>query len=334
MALLLMSGAGCQTPVEPGDDGGAQQPADASVGDAGSDAGAVDAGSDAGAVDAGAVDAGAVDAGAVDAGRDAGAVDAGTDGGLGAADAGAATPPSLAQVGPRSALTSRSGGSLPPGNYTGQRFTTAVQLASSGTYTFSDCDFAAGIETVFGGSTVTRSVTLDHCLSTAIYFEDGGQKNWTIRWSHLVGGNQALRPKGLTYGDVTYPTPLVVEDSILEITNLGTPAAHVEAMQSLGGRQMRFSRVRFITLGPYQNGITGQTASVNYWGADGLFEDCEFLDANAYYYTLYTQGPNNVFRRCRFGKGLASYVYKDASSIPATFVGCTDLSTGGAVTAP
>ena len=56
-----------------------------------------------------------------------------------------AGPPSESQVGPRVALTSRTGGSLPAGTYEGYRFTTSVSLQNNtGAYVFRDCSFDAG----------------------------------------------------------------------------------------------------------------------------------------------------------------------------------------------
>ncbi len=241
----------------------------------------------------------------------------------------ASSPPAITQVGPRVRLTPRAGGVLAPGNYSGVRFTETADLQNSGNYLFTDCVVQFG--TVSGAP--SRTVLLDHCKTDAIWFAEGGQKGWTIRFTHVLGGPMGLRPStGRNGWDSTTPTPFVVEDTIVEISSRGSPAQHVEAMQALGGNGMRFSRVRFIVPGPKQDGITGQTASVNIIAGDSLFEDCEFLNAGAYYYTVYSDGPNNVFRRCRFGRGAANYFYPtDAKRTAPVAEKCSDLATGGPV---
>ena len=238
-------------------------------------------------------------------------------------------PPSADQVGPRVALTSATGGTLAAGNYSGKTYTSAVSCAATGVYNFTDCEFQVGFGVVFGGNSITRTVTLDHCriATNGIYFEDGGQKNWVIKWCDVRGNGQALRPKGLTIYDNVTPTPFVVEDSIVSISELGSPVAHVEAMQCLGGNLMTFSRVRFITLEPYKDSVTGQTASINNTSGNTLFEDCEFLEENAFYYTVYSNGADVVFQNCRLVKGIAGYVYP-SSAVKATFEGCTDIVSG------
>ncbi|MCE9612829.1 MAG: hypothetical protein K8T26_01045 [Lentisphaerae bacterium] len=250
--------------------------------------------------------------------------------GWGASTWAGGAPPAATNVGPRVALTPSSGGQLAPGNYTGLQFTNTISLQASGVYTFADCvvqfDAIAGI--------TPRTVLLDHCRTSALWFSDGGQAGWTLRFTYVLDGPMGLRPSSGRNGwDWTTPTPFVVEDSIVEITFLGSPVQHVEAMQALGGNSMRFTRVRFIVHGPKQDGITGQTASVNLLAGDSLFEDCDFLDAGAYYFTVYSDGPNNVFRRCRFGRGAASYFYPTTGTRTAPIVeACTDLATGEPVT--
>jgi hypothetical protein len=246
-------------------------------------------------------------------------------------------PPALSQVGPRVSLSSHPGGYLAPGNYSGLRFNSDIGMADSGTYTFTDCEFAGalGPGAVFGGTSVTRVVFLEHSrLLAGLAFENAGQKNWTIRWSHVIGGHQGLRPRGLgdSISEVTYPTPMLVEDSIVENTNKGSPETHCEAMQSLGGNGLRFFRVRFVTPGPYVNGVTGQTASIMHNAANSLFEDCEFLQPDAFYYTIYASAPNNTFRRCRIAKGLANYFYPSSGGTRPTLDGNTDYVTGAPIT--
>ena len=85
-------------------------------------------------------------------------------------------------------------------------------------------------------------------------------------------------------------------DSILSITFTGTPENHVDTMQSLGGNGLRFVRVRFTTPGPYVKGQSGQTSSVNNGSENTLFDSCEFLSENAFYYAIYSKGESVLFR--------------------------------------
>jgi len=241
----------------------------------------------------------------------------------------AAGPPARALVGPRVALTDRAGGRIAPGVYTAQRFVGPVDLEAAGRYQFTDCQVS--FNAMFMAT--ARTVLLDHCQTGGIYFAEGGQFGWALRFCYVLGGNQGLRPStGRDGWDVKTPTPFVVEDSIVEISSLGTPQAHVEAMQTLGGNDMRFRRVRFITHGPKTDGVTGQTAAINVLAGHTLFEDCEFAEAGAYYYTVYCDGPANVFVRCRFGRGAASYLYPTTGArIAPLLFDCTDLTTGAPV---
>ncbi|MBI5832695.1 MAG: hypothetical protein HZB16_10360 [Armatimonadetes bacterium] len=241
----------------------------------------------------------------------------------------APAPPERAQVGPRVALTDRAGGKVPPGVYAAARFGGPVELETTGRYEFTDCQVS--FNTVWMAP--ARTVLLDHCQTGGIYLAEGGQLGWTLRFCYMLGGNQGLRPStGRDGWDVKTPTPFVVEDCIVEISSLGTPTAHVEAMQTLGGNNLRFRRVRFITHGPKTDGVTGQTAVINVIAGHSLFEDCEFAEAGAYYYTVYCDGPENVFVRCRFGRGAASYLYPTTGTrIAPILFDCTDLQTGAPV---
>lgn len=252
----------------------------------------------------------------------------------------AGLPPAESEVGPRISLEPVPGGNLEAGSYSGKSFTTEVSLDAAGIYTFTDCEFQQGFATVFGGADVTRVVTIDHCLiMTGLYFEYGGQTDWTIRWSKLSGVNQGLRPNGIVMGDYETPTPFEVSDSIVENTWKGSPESHCEAMQSLGGNNMTFIRVRFFTPGPYidpavdEENATGQTAAINHGGGDTLFDACEFMEAGAFYFTIYSHGSNVLFRNCRIARGLAGYIYPE-SPIMAVYENCTDLDTGEPVSLP
>jgi hypothetical protein len=335
IALLALAGCGSSDEAPATSAGGAAGAAGtaATAGSGGSVGGAGGAGGTAGSIGDGGIGGAAGSIGDGGIGGAAGSIE---DGGIGGAAgaAGASScgsgPPSADQVGPRVALTDNPGGSLQPGSYDALRFTASISFASgTGTYTFTDCEFGAGIDAVLGGGAVTRVVTLDHVkVDGGLYFEDAGQANWTIKWSHLIGEAQALRPKGLTGTDETAtPTPLIVEDTIAEITGKGTPQAHVEAMQSLGGNQMTFTRVRFITPGPYVDGTTGQTASINFGAVSSTFDSCEFLTAQAFYYTIYTT-DSVTFTCCRIARGLAAYFYPGGTP---TIDRCTDYDTNAPV---
>jgi hypothetical protein len=243
-------------------------------------------------------------------------------------------PPSESAVGPRYALTDDADVYLSAGTYSQKRFTGAVQLSSdSGAYVFRDCAFDAGFGIVYGGTSFTRTVLMEYCSSDAnkdptiggLCFGPGGQKDWTIRRCHLCGAYQALRPNGMNGNDdKTTPTPFLVEDSIVEMTEVGTPIIHCESMQALGGNSMSFIRVRFISPLPFIDGTTGQTASINFGGGNTLFDACEFCETHAYYYTVYSDGTNVLFRNCKFGIGLAGYLYPKAEHAMPTLEGCTD----------
>ena len=244
--------------------------------------------------------------------------------------------PEDSDVGPRYTLTSRDGGKLEAGIYDCQEFTAQVELSSkTGAYVFNDCSFDGGIKTVDGRGVTNRPVLLDHCImgnKTGLYFEYGGQTNWTLKWCKIVGDRKAFRPSGATgQSDMTTPTPCTVEDSIFTITITGTPSNHVDTMQSLGGNSLTFTRVRFVTPGPYIKGTTGQTSSVNNGSSDTTFTSCEFLEEGAFYYTVYSNGTNVHFDNCRIIKGLAGYLYPDSTIMP-TLTGCTDYTTGADVT--
>ncbi len=244
-----------------------------------------------------------------------------------------AGPPSESQVGPRVALTSRTGGSLPAGTYEGYRFTTSVSLQNNtGAYVFRDCSFDAGFGVFDGRSGVSRTVLLDHTyVFGGIYFEYGGQTNWTVKWTRIVGDRKAFRPTGLTgQQDTTSPTPCVVEDSIFSITLLGTPSNHVDTLQALGGNGMTFTRVRFTTPGPYEAGVTGQTSAVNVNAGNTLLDSCEFLEKGAFYYTVYSNAANVRFKDCRIIGGLAGYVYPSNPN-KAAFENCVDYETGALI---
>lgn len=197
-------------------------------------------------------------------------------------------------TGTHGALTNNGTANVGPGTYTNQRFTSTVTLqGSSGTWNFTNCEFAGGIATVFG---LTRTVNMTQCKCGTIYFEDGGQKGWTISQSWFYGENQGIRPKGYTYFDFTTSTTFSMTDCYIEASPHVMPS-HGEAMQTLGGKNMTFTRCVFRTVGPY-NGT--QTASVNHAGSTCLFQDCTFLDQGASYYTVYSQGNDNRFISCSF----------------------------------
>lgn len=241
------------------------------------------------------------------------------------------SPPVPSAVGPRVPLENHPGAYLEPGEYRSLRFAEPVTLGKSGTYAFVDCLFLKGFGAVDGRGMRDRSVSLDHCaLDEGLFFEYGGQSNWTIRWTRITGWRKAFRPTGAKgQNDTSTPTPCLVEDSILSITFTGTPENHVDTMQSLGGNGLIFIRVRFTTPGPYIKGNSGQTSSVNNGSENSLFDSCEFLSEGAFYYSVYSKGESVLFRNCRIASGLAGYLYpnKGGSGMPY-FSKCTDYRTG------
>jgi hypothetical protein len=236
-------------------------------------------------------------------------------------------PPNKEQTGPRISLQSAPGGNLTAGKYSGKSFAGIVSLDRSGAYYFYDCEFQTGLDVIYGGLGVTRSVTLEHCnILDAIWFVDGGQKDWTISWCYIQSDTgTVLRPHNT---DTTTPTPFKVTDSIVEMTSVGSPSIHVTAMQDLGGCLMTFIRVKFIVPGPLIDGVTGQTAAITNRANDTLFDSCDFLSEKAYYYSVYVHGDNVLIRNCRFAHPLAGYSYPDNNANLVEFKGCIDLSTG------
>lgn len=242
-------------------------------------------------------------------------------------------PPAETEVGPRTSLTARSGGSLPAGEYFDCQFTSTVSLQSkTEAYAFTDCRFDQGFSAIDGRGVAGRTVVIDHCyIYGGLYFEYGGQSGWALRWTRIDGDRKAFRPAGLTgQQDTASPTPCSVEDCVFSIRLTGSPTNHVDTMQALGGNQLRFTRVRFTTPGPYVDGTTGQTSAINVNAGDSLFDSCEFLESGAFYYTVYSNAANVLFRNCRIIKGLAGYAYPD-NPHKAAFEHCTDYATGAGI---
>ncbi len=251
--------------------------------------------------------------------------------------------PYLGNTGPRGTLTNTPGGALQPGLYIGKRFTAGVSFASqTGTYVFIDCEFAFGIATVFGY--VTRTVTMYHCKNGGLAFEYGGHRNWTLIgcfFGDVVGvpvgsGNsQALRPKKQLNTDSDFDmaaaTPLLAEDCYFRIVGGSNLTAHEESVKcDAGAGPWNWRRCTFDTFAPYRG---TQTATLNFAGANALFEDCIFRQKNCAVYMIYAQGVNVVFRRCRISSGTGSYYYRGTQGYPyATFENCTDFDTGAAIT--
>jgi hypothetical protein len=244
-------------------------------------------------------------------------------------------PPTISQVGYSGTLTTNSNGTINPGTYDHIHFTNTALFLNDGAYTFTNCLFD-GFDTWYGGYHHTRTVLFDHCTCAPIVCESGGQAGLTIKWCYVYGGTQALRPKGVTddsTDDITNSTPFLVEDSIIEIpVNTGS-AIHAEAMQTLGGRNMTFNRVAFITDGP-NNGT--QTGSVNcHYAGDTTFDHCDFLESGAFNTTVYARGSNNSFHSCRLvgqESPNPNYYYTDANyeATPAQcarFFNCTNYTT-------
>ncbi|MGD9754113.1 MAG: hypothetical protein AB7W59_24220, partial [Acidimicrobiia bacterium] len=110
----------------------------------------------------------------------------------------------------------------------------------------------------------------------------------------------------------------------------GDGSYHTEALAGFGmPRGARFVSTTFVQEGPF-NGTA--TATINWHGADTVFEGCAFSWANgvAAYYTVYVEGRNNVMRNSRLEKGMAGYIYPN-SSPPAVYTGNVDAGTGAVV---
>jgi hypothetical protein len=93
----------------------------------------------------------------------------------------------------------------------------------------------------------------------------------------------------------------------------GDGTYHTEALAGFGWpRGARFTNTAFIQNGPF-NGTA--TATVNWHGADTVFDGCTFAwaDGVAAYYTIYVEGHNNIVRNSRLEPGMAGYVYPDSS---------------------
>ena len=102
---------------------------------------------------------------------------------------------------------------------------------------------------------------------------------------------------------------------------------HTTALAGWGRpRGVTFTNTAFVQAGPF-NGTA--TATINYHGADTVFDGCWFHWENgtAAWYTVYLTGPNNLIRNSRFERGRGSYVYP-ASEPPATYIGNTDIFSG------
>lgn len=147
------------------------------------------------------------------------------------------------------------------------------------------------------GSIVTFSpLNLDACtvIGGVYAYDTGGTINRSLIDSK---GNQAFRPGTESTSNVyTSKTPWTVTDSYLRVPQ-GVPPAHTEAAQVLGGDGLTFRNVVFDTGGPFNN---TQTADLNFIGANLRCEDCYFLGCGGY--SIYSEGPNNVFIRPRFAR--------------------------------
>jgi hypothetical protein len=110
----------------------------------------------------------------------------------------------------------------------------------------------------------------------------------------------------------------------------GDGSYHTEALAGFGWpRGARFRNTSFIQAGPFN---ATATATINWHGADSLFEGCYFGWSNgvAAYYTVYVEGRNNLVKSSRLEPGMASYVYP-SSNPPATYSGNVDAGTGGPI---
>lgn len=131
----------------------------------------------------------------------------------------------------------------------------------------------------------------------------------------------------LYWGEV--PVDVVVSGSWIRHPQ-GDGSYHTEALAGFGmPRGARFINTTFVQEGPF-NGTA--TATINWHGADSVFDGCTFSWANgvAAYYTVYVEGRNNVVRNSRLERGMAGYIYPN-SAPPAVYTGNVDAGTGAAV---
>jgi hypothetical protein len=95
----------------------------------------------------------------------------------------------------------------------------------------------------------------------------------------------------------------------------GVSPAHVEASQVLGGVGLTFRNSVFESGGPFNN---TQTADFNFIGKNLLCEDCYFIGYGGY--SIYSEGPNNVFVRPRFAHHFQWGILYPAGSIKPTLI--------------
>lgn len=195
-------------------------------------------------------------------------------------------------VGPsdRRGLTVLEAADVVPGQrYSAVRVVGQLDIPSgAGRTQFSEC--------VIEGAIVTYSpLDLHRCVVTGgLYAYD---TSGTVVTSLLTGDGQAFRPGTSDTSDaLSLETPWIVVNTIMRV-GPGTPPAHVEAAQVLGGVGITFSNVVFETGGPFNN---TQTADLNFMGGGLTCLDCWFLGHGGY--AIYSQGPDNVFIRPRFAR--------------------------------
>jgi hypothetical protein len=176
------------------------------------------------------------------------------------------------------------------GRYDGVLVTGGFELPKGwAPVTFTNCRIEGSITTY-----VTLNLTFCTLTAGLYAYDTGGTITSTLIDSDA---GQAFRPGVANRNnDYAVPTPWVVTNSYFRVRQ-GVPPAHVEASQVLGGVGIRFTNVVFDTGGPFNN---TQTADLNFIGKDLVCEDCYFPGYGGY--SIYSEGPNNVFIRPHFGK--------------------------------
>lgn len=158
--------------------------------------------------------------------------------------------PTDASTGPRKSVTSRSGGTLTSGTYSGVRFTGNIEIpAGAGPVTLTDCviDGTLSIKS-------TNLVIVEYCDVNGWFGHrtDNKDKNkqlLIVRHSKFTGptDNDAVR-LGNTVGwsdNSTYQNVLI-EDTIFHSPFSSTdPSAHFDLLQFGGGNNYTFNRVAF-----------------------------------------------------------------------------------------
>jgi hypothetical protein len=191
-------------------------------------------------------------------------------------------------------------------------------------------------------------LVLDHVevVGSIVFLVEAGQPMTKLHADGVRGKEiyaSTLSPDGSIL-DLEYQGPSSEVAAELVVTNSyfhsppATPPTHTETIAGFGWIQgARFVDTTIIQQGP-NNGT--QTATVNWHGADTVFEGCYFgwdpSGEPAAWFTVYVSGPRNEVRDSVFENGGLEgrtgdfYVYPDPDKggEPATYTGNLDAFTG------